>query len=307
MSQIVDLDSSIELAFLAEGAANVVYRLLLPPPSPSISADIGLEGDSPETSTPPPSDIPMLRYDLRLENKLLRMRKDIPSAVPVIKSQQQFEDIIQPLIPRENTIEQTLARLPEALVQHCNTQLREIERLGSRKLERHGLYLNTDELYASLVTDMSASQHSELVSLEFKPKWLAQSPSAPEGSRKCRTCALRNMRNRERNRKGRTLETVTFCPFDLVSRDRVRVECAVDSILQASDHSAAVVESIRDRVIDFLHRNPLLKSLRDLQITLDHKGPLTGDTTRQEFLTAMTLRDCTLYIRVCIPRLMYSG
>ena len=300
MSEIVDLESSVEVDFLAEGAANVVYRLVLPPPSPNSSADIDFESESLGTSTPPPSEIPILRYDPRLENKLLRMRKDTASAVPVMKSQRQFEDVIRPLVPREYVVEQILVRLPEGLARHCNAQLREMEKLGSRKPERYGSYLNIDEQYAILVTDMSASQGSELVSFEFKPKWLVQSVSAPKGSRKCRTCALRNMRNKKQMCKGRAPEDFIFCPLDLISEDKSRVEHAVDGILRVSDLSAAVAESTRSVIVNFLCGNQLLRRLKELQIRLDRRGSLHELTIEQDFLTAMTLRDCTLFMRVSL-------
>ena len=101
---------------------------------------------------------------------------------------------------------------------------------GLRKLEQY-------EHYGFLVEDMTPkvdiSRREVLV--EFKPKWLLPSPTAPRGARRCRTCALRALRAFEKH--GVTVvgngspNPGYWCPFDLGSGEPQRVQRAVKSIL----------------------------------------------------------------------------
>ncbi|MCJ1223531.1 Inositol-pentakisphosphate 2-kinase [Toensbergia leucococca] len=296
----IDLDPSMTLEYLAEGGANVVYRFSLPPPSPSTSSDLNFDGSWDGSGTPPPSEIPPLRSDPRLEGKLLRIRKNLPWADPVITSQQRFETIIQPLFPAHNLVEQILVRPPRILIQECNNNLKNMERNGARCHKRHGVYLAEDEIYASLVIDMTTDPSTSLVAVEFKPKWLAQSPSAPSGSRRCRTCALRAMKRHKRKISHEAIENLgyDFCPLDLVSRDRIRVARVVDCLMGLPGNSATTSVMLREHIIDFLLDSSVLNRLQRLQVDLDPIGVLKTEVKERGFLTAMTLRDCTMYLKV---------
>lgn len=296
----LSLDSMITLEYLAEGAANVVYRIVTPPPSPSTAADVDFESDGSSHDAPLPSEIPALRLDPRLGAKLVRLRKGLPSTVPVIESQNHFENLIVPLFKsRSNSdymVEQILFRPSRELIRDCNAKLRRMEADGSRSRKRHCVYLIEDEDYGTLVTDMSSGTDGYYASVEFKPKWLAQSPSAPAGSKRCRTCALRAMKSAtEENPKS------SFCPLSLVSGDKVKVATAVNMITSTPKHSDTLTEPARAALIEFLYNFPLLKLLRKLQIEKDPLGVFRANLQNQDFLTAMTLRDCTLFLKVCQP------
>ena len=301
MTYIPEVPPQGSLQYLAEGAANIVYRLIIPPSSPSIAAEITPEEEhDSEPTTPPPSEIDALRYDPIFKGKLLRLRKGLASTVSNEESFKRFQDGIRPLFPAENLVEQALLRLPSRLIADCNWQLHEDERSGSRPRKRCGVYLAEDEPYGTLITDMSPDRDAGEVLVEFKPKWLAQSASAPPGSTRCRTCALRHMKASQQ-RRGIEDASTSFCPLDLVSRDRSRVERAVTAICLPLEKSEPQMykQGIRSRLVDFLYDNPILQRLEQLQLELDKVGILEADVTSRDFLTAMTLRDCTMFIKVC--------
>lgn len=281
-------DDGLPLVYLAEGAANVVYRIRSLPLDPSTSADLSFESYGP--NTPPPTEIEPLHMDPRLEGKLVRLRKKTSSTTPVAESQKHFDNMIKPLFPPENLVQQILFQPSKDLLKDCNARLREMENNGARPAKRHDFYLAEDETYGMLVTDMSCSDDSYQF-FEFKPKWLAQSPSAPLESKRCRTCALRAMK------KG---SKPGLCPLNLM--DKSNIVTAVCRIMgldlrRLQDYSDSTMEML-DRLRDFLLKDPLLRRLRQLQIDKDPNGVLKANIVSPDCLSAMTLRDCTLYLKV---------
>lgn len=299
----ITTDSKIYLEYLAEGAANVVYKIYQAPHSTNASTGLNFSNCAPHNAAP--SEVPPLRTEPRLDGRLVRLRKDLPSTVPVLDSQKHFENLIRPLFRPENLVEQTLFQPSPDLIKYCNATLRQMEKRGTRPAKRHGAYLVADEAYGTLITDMSSNHNddndssslgpssSAFTYLEFKPKWLVQSPSAPKGSKRCRTCALRAMKRAGRDdadfAKG-------FCPLDLVSSDKSRLAKVVDSVVGDKRNRA---NNVKHQLIAFLYKNPLLDRLRRLQAQMDPVGVLAApELTAPKFLCAMTLRDCTLYLKV---------
>lgn len=284
----IGLDDGVQLVYLAEGAANVVYRIRSLPLDPSISADLNFESYGP--NTPPPTEIAPLQMDPGLEGKLVRLRKGSSSTTPVVESQNHFENMIKPLFPPENLVQQILFQPSKDLLKDCNARLREMENNGARPAKRHGVYLAEDEMYGMLVTDMSCSDDSSRF-FEFKPKWLVQSPSAPHGSKRCRTCALRAMK------KG---FKPGLCPLNLMDKDRIiTAACRIMGLdpHRLQDFSGSETDML-DRIRDFLLKDQLLRRLRQLQMDKDPKGVLKANVISPDLLAAMTLRDCTLYLKV---------
>ena len=285
----IGLDDGVQLVYLAEGAANVVYRLQSLRSDPSTSADLNFESYGP--NTPPPTEIEPLHIDPRLEGKLVRLRKKTSSNTPVAESQEHFENTIRPLFPPDNLVQQILFRPSEDLLKESNAKLREMEKNGTRPAKRHDVYLGEDEMYGMLVTDMSCSDDSSKF-FEFKPKWLLQSPTAPQESERCRTCALRAMRRKSRP---------GLCPLNLMDKDKIAIAvCRVmrlDSEQQQQNYNSTETHMI-GRLRDFLLKDPLLRRLRQLQMDKDPRGVLNASVISEDLLTAMTLRDCTLYLKV---------
>ena len=299
--EMLSLDASkaqVSLTYMAEGAANVVFRPSSAPAACALlendAADLEFEKYGP--TTPPPSEIEPIQADPRLHGKLIRLRKKTTSSILVLETQKHFEDVIKPLFPSENLVEYTLCKIPRDVLKATNVVLKQMEMMDRRDSERCGVYLDEDERYGCLITDMSADYDTAWTCFEFKPKWLVQSPSASASAKRCRTCALRAMRNSLRKGKAGKLK-YGFCPLKLVSSELENVIETASFIVGPSFHG----KEMHSRVAVFLHKNPLLKRLRDLQVEKDPRGVLKADDLASpNFLAAMTLRDCTLYLKVSL-------
>ncbi|MCJ1315230.1 Inositol-pentakisphosphate 2-kinase [Xylographa vitiligo] len=295
------LPPSPRLTFLAEGAANIVYRISLPPPStPPLSASL----PSYSGSTPPPSEIefptlsPSPPSPPNLQHRLLRLRKALPTATPILPAQAHYATLLAPHFSAAELVAQTPVALPPGLVGACNSALRAMEAAGARDVRRRGVWLDGCAKVGLLVEDMTAEGwvgEGDVVCLALKPKWLAQSPGAPRGARRCRSCAVGAMRREEEEGgKGRA-----WCPLGLVARERAVVERTMEGFLaECGKGEQSVGEAVWGRVVDFLMEDGLLGRLRDLQLRFDPRGVVEGEVEGEEFRMAMTLRDCTLYLRV---------
>jgi inositol-pentakisphosphate 2-kinase len=281
------LPGNTDLSYLAEGAANIICRFRLPEFSPTASTT---ELDSFGPSTPPPTEIFLPTYNEIFFRKLLRLRKAIPSRVTNAAAVQYFKTVMVPLFLDKNLVSQDLVSILPLHIQTLNGILRTHESESRRPGKRHGTYLATNEEYGILITDMTPDQGLGETLIEFKPKWLAQSPTAPEEAKRCRTCALRDMRNAERLEKGSTLEH-GFCPLDLVSESPEDMFRVVDVIAIYSDPDT------KARIASFLSHDPLLPLLRKLQVLFMDRATSGEDPTA--LMTAMTLRDCTVFVKIC--------
>jgi inositol-pentakisphosphate 2-kinase len=231
---------------------------------------------------------------------LLRLRKDLPTTAPCAVAQDAWERVIAPLFFEDELVCQSLVQLrPGKVIQRLNEELQGWERdyplkgslrsLDPRPTKRQGIYLADDE-HGLLITDMTPGPVGEEV-IEFKPKWLVQSPSAPPGSKRCRQCARVARMNVERKQKGETIQKA-FCPLDLVSKDPKDL-LRVATILLHPEPSQANI----NRFARWLQANQLLDRLRNEQYTLDRVGVMEADPSDEKFRAAMTLRDCTVYVR----------
>ena len=308
--------SLVSLTYLDEGAANIVYRISA---SPSASPTRSSHHESYSRTTPPPSEIdpPPIRPSSSnpFPGQLLRLRKDNATAA-VLDSHHHFNNRIAPLLPTANLIQQTLVRASSHLIQKCNAGLRAMEKRGARSPQRAGVYLAEGEAFAVLVTDMSSSNSSsdpdapieaetESLSIEFKPKWLAQSPNAPSNgtSRRCRTCALRALRESRGPMPGdeKLLSSGSgFCPLKLMEQDRSIVREVGNRIVELNRIRKEDRSWMEETLFAWLYGNALLARLRTLQVVMDPEGVLMGNLESPDFLTAMTMRDCTLFLRVCV-------
>ena len=305
------LPSNVILEYLAEGAANIIYRIHFPTQSPLLPSPISTTTStlSPKTisaasegaeNNNAPSSPPGLRYNPIFHSRLLRLRKSLPSTVPNIHSARNHQEILLPLLGPENLIAHDLVKLPPNIIPAANSALQDAETKGLRPPERRGLYLATDEPYGVLVSDMTSKarqQHSNnpknrTISIEFKPKWLAESPNAPPGARRCRTCALRAQKRAK----------PSFCPLDLVSSNPVRVQEAAMHILRANNKHVDPSSELQNQLVSFLQQTPLLRRIRQLQLEFDPKGILDPETdpSSTDYLKAMTLRDCTIFLKILI-------
>lgn len=166
-----------------------------------------------------------------------------------------------------------------------------------------------------LVEDMRETHPGDFV-CEFKPKWLAQSPSAPPSSRRCRTCAYRAYRNNKNKGNTHGTSKPALCPLDLphCGEDPLALRQVLDFITAATgggkqrgDGDQALAQQL-DRLADWLRTNTVMKRLREAQVRHDPRGHdlakhVTegdeGEDTEDSGLgLAMTLRDCTCFVRI---------
>jgi inositol-pentakisphosphate 2-kinase len=295
------LPESVVLTYLAEGAANVVYKIHLPAEqavarTPPIEAGSIIESYGP--TTPPPTEIE--EWDVIssdgtvhsfLKDRVLRLRKDMSTATPVLEAQKNYEDLIAPLFEPKHLIQQISIEMPKGVIKKLNSELGKMDVKGHRHDKRHSSRLK-DEKFGTLTIDMSMRDGEDLTMVEIKPKWLVQSPSAPPGAKRCRTCALRALRNS----KGNIHEG--FCPLDLLSKDVGVVQRALTFVLEARHGNPNDMESVARTLANFLIGCQLLPELAKQQRKLDLHGPIQSDTRTEDFRLAMTLRDCTLFLRV---------
>ncbi|RFU31099.1 hypothetical protein B7463_g5262, partial [Scytalidium lignicola] len=286
----VILPAGTAAKYLAEGAANIVFRISLPPSTPEETIV-----ETYDDVTPPPSEIDSTPgWHKVFENKLLRLRKDISTTFPVRKSHENWKKYILPLFSPSEVVEQTLIFLrPSNIIANLNDDLHANETANSgqdcvRPARRRGVFLADDE-FGLLITDMTASSPCS-GTLEFKPKWLLQSPTAPQDAVRCRTCARIARLNATNARKHQPTYSA-FCPLDLLSKDPKTLDKVTRQLLRSSTSSKQALQ-----VTKWLRTNTLLPKLRDLQAELDPKGVLE-DPEDDKLRIAMTLRDCTVYLR----------
>jgi inositol-pentakisphosphate 2-kinase len=168
------------------------------------------------------------------------------------------------------------------------------------------------ERWGILLPDMSPTVGSS-VTVEVKPKWLAQSPTAPPNAIRCRTCALQVIKPKDPKKY--------ICPLQLLngSWDLVYPWILGRVKEQIDEHSTTVKPNYKDQtsaiashLATYLIKGDgqaLLWHLRSLQRKLDHHGVLcrkwmkdSSQDVRAAFdrnlRLAMTLRDCSLFIRI---------
>ncbi|OJD10885.1 hypothetical protein AJ78_08218 [Emergomyces pasteurianus Ep9510] len=266
---ISKLPTGTRPSYLAEGGANIVYRFSIPN---DIASSITPHGDGQQ----------------RASRKLLRLRKHIDSGTPYPDTVNNFDRYVRPMFDDHELVDQELVRLPRGFIAYCNEQLRADEARNLRPQGRRGVYLAVREPFGLMITDMTPAPGSGECLWEFKPKWLLQSPSAPSDAKRCRTCALREMKNYNAREAGNS-EKQSFCPLDLVSDNFEDVLRATRFI--RGGHGRA-------RVAAFLYRNSTLLKLQACQRQMNAVGLPGLQAHFRERAISMTLRDCTMFVKV---------
>ena len=251
------------LSYLAEGNANVIY--ILNTPSRPSSEHNGCS--------------------------VLRLRKDLPFTKPCVDVITAFRDRVIPLFSpdfEDVVLPQTLFQLTPEIVEDANAVLLQKEREGTRGSKRAGSVLPkyAVEGYGILMPNL---QRRGRRLVEFKAKWLVQSPSASRRGVRCRTCALNAVRRLQGEGGGRG--DSGFCPMDLLSGE----DAVLRSVLGCVDVELSSVEGAVD---DFKKKvQPALRHLRKLQ---EEHGQVGLEDFRnpagKDFSLAMALRDCSCFL-----------
>ncbi|QYT01276.1 Inositol-pentakisphosphate 2-kinase [Trichoderma simmonsii] len=256
---------------VGEGAANAVFEIKLPPGS---------------------------RVGAQFQGKLLRVAKaPVLGRAPTssdyyLRQQEFFIREIQPHLG-EHAVSQELVVLHKSgIVDDLNAMLRDMNH--QRKPKFQGSFIGHAS-WGFLVEDMRPNGDDGSILIEFKPKWLLQSPSAPKGAIRCRQCALelRNYLKTPGSKSPRPERRP--CPIALANPDcpqQVASPFRIAPQLSALQDDARV-QAILDKII----HHKAIQKLRECQKSLDHVGPLLPPTNL-DFVVAMTLRDCTCFALV---------
>jgi inositol-pentakisphosphate 2-kinase len=289
------------MEFFNEGAANVLFHVSV---SEEACRGTILEG------------VPKL---------LLRLRKTVdqhPGAPggppPFISAEETLKYIYKTIgLDRSFILEHHLVRVSPDLVQELNERLVQLEERRGRDKRRIGERIGTDLTSGLLVKDMT-SYADNVITFELKPKWLK--PPGVDNARRCRTCAW--------HVKCRVSLQKRYCPLALLSKNEGAVRRQVkrhmpqispSSIITSEEAEGAITRFFCDDELGF----GILDTLRTQQEAYDSEGILSwikfGDNDNPhspEYLSylsnvakdektrtgnierAMTLRDCTLYVRL---------
>ncbi|OCL14938.1 hypothetical protein AOQ84DRAFT_351276 [Glonium stellatum] len=296
------------LQYLAEGAANIVLTIqpLLIPLTTWDNTFAVYFADEDARPLPP------------IEGKVLRLGKDVPNAPTCKIISKNFEDNIKPMFDEKHIVSHELVYMDASVIKVLNSHLDEMDSSGRRPEARVGTRVEDQECNGLLITDMS-SVPGISATMEIKPKWLLQSPNAPPNAERCRTCAIRAQRESKERAQGKLQNHTTrpFCPLALISGDRKTVLSIVSGRLyqgQSFKELAVQVQvQVINRVADYLTTGPgfmLLQQLERAQKRFDPVGILSHQcfdnydgedehcSGAEMIKLAMTLRDCSMFIRV---------
>ncbi|CAF9908832.1 MAG: hypothetical protein GOMPHAMPRED_006328 [Gomphillus americanus] len=299
--RVLQLPSELKLVYRAEGAANLVYKIVVPECNGVDSRILGLpeteQEDSVETKQCSSKILASQMNEHKVDSfhgKLLRLRKDQTHTTAPLQALYDFRRYLAPLFRAEELIHPTAVQIDKALLLDLNTELRLLEQQNKRPIIRAGMYLR-QESYGTIMDDLGhAPDNSSRIIIELKPKWLLQSPDAPRTARRCRTCALRAYRTAATTQSPEQRRISSFCPLYLISPNEARLSQALHRKF-AEEHVSA---QIQQHVVSYLANSSLLQRIRHLQATLYPVGVLNADPNNTDFLTVMTLRDCSLFLMV---------
>ncbi|KAF2759084.1 hypothetical protein EJ05DRAFT_499508 [Pseudovirgaria hyperparasitica] len=304
------------LKLIDEGAANVVYKLteLFPGDIRSTSSD-----------TSPKFMVSSSIAHINFTRMLLRVRK---AAAENVETQCDIVDKLNNLIPSHHIVQMIPVQASSELLSALNSDLLTRERQRRRPQIRCGSMIEETNPTVVLVEDMSAESTMSFT-VEFKPKWLVQSPDAPKDAIRCRTCALRAMKLLQ-SRDGKLLTKVPpFCPLELVEGKQDFVRHAMSGLLlsaklpyeRGSSNYEAVLKDLVHYFSDGNEGNKLLHSIRKAQQhfspgpfrdlpELNQDRNTTSIVTVKKLeaaVTTMTLRDVSLFLRYTFSQSKKDG
>ncbi|GAB1320446.1 Inositol-pentakisphosphate 2-kinase [Madurella fahalii] len=263
--------NNYEFKFVGEGAANVVFKVIE-------QSDGG-------------------NRNRNFQGNLLRVPKAGTKAHGYVELQEYWETVVAPLFSPEDLVQQILVKLgDEAIISRLNEALGKEE--DNRRPDFRGSRIALAE-HAMLVEDMRPN-HPDDLCLEFKPKWLAQSPNAPASATRCRNCARKA--HQRHTKHGKADKLTILCPLSfLTSTARPSSLPAILDHLSAPNPPLtprAPTPEQRARLAHWVQTNTLLPRIRAVQLANDRGGPLAANAHDLQFQLAMTLRDCTCFVRI---------
>ena len=293
--------SQVAFDYLNKGAANVIFKIR-PELSPSAKrfqfVDVSPKDKLSGVTTPVAHQ--------SLMGTVLRVPRGGQKHLSSLEILDGFEHAIRPLfLPGARNKIQLDRDLTKLLMDHEGVLLLPdvMDHLYTRveKLT----FANTQsrrKCWGILLPDMSPIP-GKSITLEVKPKWLAQSPNAPPKAVRCRTCAMQVAVPKKRDNY--------ICPLQLLHGNSSSLQpwsqTTVMRQFEGGKPPAPVVTSaIAKALLDYVTVDDgitLLQHLLNLQSSLDPRGVLcrpqadTG-TFDDNLRLAMTLRDCSMFIKI---------
>ncbi|KAL2124325.1 hypothetical protein VTJ04DRAFT_690 [Mycothermus thermophilus] len=225
-----------------------------------------------------------------LQDKLLRVAKAGTKAYRHEELQEYWETVVRPLFEPQHLVRQELVRLGgRGIVSRLNAVLAQEE--PRRRVDFRGSRVAEAE-YGMLVEDMRQASPGVLT-LEFKPKWLSQSPTAPESATRCRTCARELLKRKKRmagtgvisSRSLKADETTSpnvknthiLCPFNFITcrKSQQSLATLLAHLLPRCNPPGVGPPSVSEigslppqhlRLADWLQTNTLLPRLHAVQL-----------------------------------------
>jgi inositol-pentakisphosphate 2-kinase len=310
-----ELNNAFTFRYLAEGAANIVF---------SIREHHGLakegEGEGGATTTTTTKKTPLVFVGPRnivyqrgpFTNYVLRLSKGLDKTPSGQQNMHDFQHTITPLFDTRGAEPNFLHNLMDMSLVALDRDvlpLLESEVVAHSRRFR-GAFPQATKV-GLLVEDMSSDFLPGAVTIEIKPKWLVQSPNAPAGAKRCRTCAMQALKAS----RGKA-DAAYICPLVLLRGDADAVRWLVEQKVYSQDRdgdgkqrpprNSALLDKSIDLITDYLaigRGHALLQHLAIKQAELDPLGVLsTAPQASEEKYThnlrlAMTLRDCSLFIK----------
>lgn len=280
------------VTFVGEGAANAVFEIKIPHHG---LRDQSFKGKSAlyfgaNAAAHHPSPGLLLRV---AKVPLLGQ----PTKYNYVWQQNFYQTAILPLLGSHAIHQELVILRNSGIVDELNRLLQDIDH--TRKPKFRGSFVGQSD-WGLLIEDMrpdpmAPPPRSTLV--EFKPKWLSQSRSAPARAVRCRQCALELQRLLTRSCPVSAAGGLPCdrkpCPLALVEDD---APSAVSSPFRIAPKLASSPERARlEPLLQRILRDPFLDDLRAQQENLDLTGPLLASAEDEQFSVAMTLRDCTCF------------
>lgn len=232
-----------------------------------------------------------------------------PTAYNYLFQQTFYQTAVQPLLGAHAIHQELVVLRGSGIVDELNRMLRDLDHVRKAKF-RGSCVGHTD--WGLLIEDMrppaaTATSPSPPRSLlvEFKPKWLSQSRSAPANAVRCRQCALELQRLLERSIIAGAGAGTFKCAADRKPCPLALVDDEAPPKVSSPFRIAPQLQELPDRAhlqasLERILRDPFLDNLRAHQERLDATGPLSARADDERFGIAMTIRDCTCF--ALIPR-----
>ncbi|KAH8737834.1 inositol-pentakisphosphate 2-kinase-domain-containing protein [Ilyonectria robusta] len=254
---------------IGEGAANAVFELALPegyPPSSEFKGWLLRVAKTPTNGAPP-------RYNY-------------------LKQQEFYADKVKSHL-KDHVIQQELVVVRDSdIVYELNAFLRRMDH--QRKEKFRGSFIAQTN-WGFLVEDMRPTDPTKSILIEFKPKWLNQSPTAPSGAIRCRQCAMELYNFVKDPSLTRSVPETKPCPLVLDNPD---APLDISSPFRLAPQLAKLNSSTILSSLYSAANHQVIQDLREVQKLADPHGPLNASKDDPMFNFAMTVRDCTCFVQI---------